>query len=90
MKKKSIIIQGRGSIGVRHANNLIKLGYQPIFLRTKKKSYKIPHDTLDIKETSDLNTAMKTNPIGVVIATPTIFHPENAIYFLEKILGHNF
>jgi hypothetical protein len=86
VKKNSIIIQGRGSIGVRHANNLIKLGYEPIFLRTKNINYNIPHDTLDIKETSDLNTALETNPIAAVIATPTIFHPENAIYFLERNL----
>ena len=37
MTIKKVIIQGRGSIGVRHANNLIKLGYYPVFLREKNE-----------------------------------------------------
>ena len=37
--KKKILICGVGSIGERHINNLIKLGYKNIILyRTKKKN----------------------------------------------------
>ena len=55
MKSKIVVIQGRGSIGVRHANNIIQLGYEPIFLRSRKKNYPIPHDKFNIKEMSDIS-----------------------------------
>ena len=84
MKNKTIIVQGKGSIGIRHANNLIKLGYEPIFLRLKNKNYKIPHDRFNIKEIFNFNELVNRKPIGAIIATPTIYHPENALFFLNK------
>ena len=84
MKNKTIIVQGKGSIGIRHANNLIKLGYEPIFLRLKNKNYKIPHDRFNIKEIFNFNELVNRKPLGAIIATPTIYHPENALFFLNK------
>lgn len=97
MTIKKVIIQGRGSIGVRHANNLIKLGYYPVFLREKNEKKNIPHDLENIKEIFSFTEAIEMKPIGAVIATPTIFHPKHAIRFLknkiptyiEKPLGFN-
>ncbi len=80
---QNIIVYGRGSIGVRHAKNLEKLNFNPIFLRVKKKK-SIPNDNLNVPEVFSFDEALKYNPIGAVISTPTIFHTKHALEFLEK------
>ena len=79
----NVVIFGRGSIGVRHAKNLKKLNLNPIFLRLQKKR-KIPNDDLDVPEIYSVSEALKFNPIGAVISTPTIFHCDHALEFLKE------
>ena len=54
------------------------------FLRLKNKNYKIPHDRFNIKEIFNFNELVNRKPLGAIIATPTIYHPDNSLFFLNK------
>ena len=82
MVKDVVIIVGKGSIGIRHALNLNKLGLKVIFLRSKNLNNDFNKKFI-FEETNDFNFCLSMKPIGSFICTPTIFHPENAIKFLK-------
>jgi len=80
--KKTIIIQGKGSIGIRHALNLKDLGYQVIFLRkiNNNNSY---NSSYDFDETFSFKECLNFNPVGAIICTPSSLHPQDSIKFLK-------
>lgn len=82
MVKKIIIIVGKGSIGLRHALNLKKLGIRVIFLRSRNLNNDF-NKKFFFEETNDFMFCLNKKPIGCIICTPTIFHPENALKFLK-------
>jgi predicted dehydrogenase len=95
-KNSPILICGVGSIGERHLNNLLRLGYENIILfrkrnnalRTTKKKFPIFHN---------LNDALKEKPKISFITNPTSMHIETALIcansgshiFIEKPLSHS-
>lgn len=91
-----ILICGVGSIGERHLNNILRLGYENIILYRKRNN---PLRTLNkqFPVFSDLNDALKENPEISFITNPTSLHIETAIkcadagshIFIEKPLSHN-
>ncbi len=82
MVEKIIIIVGKGSIGLRHALNLKKLGIKVIFLRSRNLNNEF-NEKFFFEETNDFKFCLNKKPIGSIICTPTIFHPENALKFLR-------
>lgn len=94
MVRNTFIIQGKGSIGVRHAQNLKKLGYNVVFFRSNNNNF---YNSINFQETYDFNKCLEYKPLGAIIATPSVMHPINAIDFLrndipvyiEKPLGVN-
>tara|TARA_A100001011_G_scaffold400523_1_gene515895 strand:+ start:16557 stop:17522 length:966 start_codon:yes stop_codon:yes gene_type:complete len=94
--KKKILICGVGSIGERHINNLIKLGYKNIILyRTKKKKLRTVKENFTTY--TNLLEALKQKPEIAFICSPTHLHLETAIkcvqnkchVFIEKPISHN-
>ena len=95
--EKKILIVGFGSIGRRHYNNLLKLGYHNIyFLRTNKSSL----ETSDLNKNNifyDVEEAFYNNPDIVFITNPTAFHIDIALraaknnchFFIEKPLSNS-
>lgn len=91
-----ILICGVGSIGERHLNNLLTLGYENIILYRKRNN---PLRTINRKFPVFLNLddALKENPEISLITNPTSLHMETAIkcadsgshIFIEKPLSHN-
>ena len=94
--KIKVLIVGYGSIGRRHFNNLIKLGYSNIsFVRTMKDS--ITDDELKKYSVfNNLDDALQQKPQIVFVTNPTSKHMETAIksaesgchLFIEKPLSH--
>jgi len=95
-KNSLILICGVGSIGERHLNNLLTLGYENIILYRKRNN---PLRTVNRKFPVFLNLddALKENPEISFITNPTSLHMETAIkcsdsgchIFIEKPLSHN-
>jgi predicted dehydrogenase len=78
--KTKILICGLGSIGQRHARNLIFLGYLNIFaLRTR--NLPLPPDLKKIKIISSFDEAKKLTPNVTFITNPTSLHTKYAIEF---------
>ena len=98
-KDITIGIIGLGSIGLRHANELVSLGVKKIYaLRTNKGSKEVPKDIsqhiVDVYNESDFLDL----PIdGYIISNPTSFHIDainlvsknNKALFIEKPLSNN-
>jgi predicted dehydrogenase len=94
-KNSLILICGVGSIGERHLNNLIKLGYENIILYRKRNN---PLRTVNKKFPIFLvlDDALKENPEISFITNPTSLHMETAIkcarsgshIFIEKPISH--
>lgn len=91
-----ILICGVGSIGERHINNLLDLGYKNIILyRKKNKAFR----TLKKKfpTFSNIDDALKEKPEISFITNPTSIHIDTAIkcassgshIFIEKPLSNN-
>lgn len=70
MKSKNILLIGYGSIGKRHARNLVELGVKPYILT------KYP-DKLDAVFLKDINEIKSENIEYCIIATPTARHLED-------------
>ena len=70
MKSKKILLIGYGSIGKRHAQNLLELGIKPYILT------KYP-DKLDAIFLKDINEIKSENIEYCIIATPTAKHLED-------------
>jgi len=95
-KNSPILICGVGSIGERHLNNLLLLGYKNIILYRQRNK---PLRTINRKFPVFLNLdiALKENPKISFITNPTSLHVETAIkcaragshIFIEKPLSHN-
>ena len=99
-KDITIGIIGLGSIGLRHANELVSIGVKKIYaLRTKKGSKEVPKEVsqhiIDVYNESDFLDL----PIdGYIISNPTSLHidainlvsKKNKPLFIEKPLCENF
>jgi predicted dehydrogenase len=95
-KNSPILICGVGSIGERHLNNLLALGYENIILY-RKMNKPLKTSNKEFPVFSILDDALKENPQVSFITNPTSFHMETAIkcarsgshIFIEKPLSHN-
>ncbi|MBC8500906.1 MAG: Gfo/Idh/MocA family oxidoreductase [Nanoarchaeota archaeon] len=80
-------IIGLGSIGQRHARNLIKLDIEVYALRTKKGTMKeLPEELNSIKEVFDEKEFFSLKLDGVIISNPTSLHISTLKKTLEKEL----
>ena len=87
MTRKHILIVGTGSVGKRHAQNLNCLGCLISCVDPREDRLEEARNQTPIKETytsfsESLEKEKKLS--GVVIASPTSFHVEQAIVALEK------
>ncbi len=82
---KWILIVGFGSIGKRHYNNLLKLGWRDIGLvrthRNRPSSFQTPENT---KIYHSLESALEDKPFIVIVANPTSLHYETTLQSLES------
>ena len=94
--KRPILIAGLGSIGRRHLRNLLAMGVDNIILYRTGKST-LPDDELKKFPTfSNLEDALRNNPIGVIISNPTSLHVPTAMMvakanchvLMEKPVSH--
>ena len=93
---KKILVCGVGSIGERHINNLISLGYKDIILyRTRNKKLRtVKGNFLTFK---NLSEALKQKPDVAIISNPTHLHlkiatecaKSNCHVFIEKPISQN-
>ena len=90
-----ILICGIGSIGSRHAKNLIKLGYSDILLNTSRKI--LDPQLKKLKIYKSLKKALLEKPNLALICNETYLHEDSAIeclknnvnIFIEKPIGFN-
>jgi predicted dehydrogenase len=80
---KTIVIQGKGSIGLRHALNLKELGYRVLFLRRINNNNSF-NSSYNFEETFSFTESLNFNPIGAIICTPSSLHPQDAMKFLQN------
>jgi predicted dehydrogenase len=91
-----ILIIGLGSIGQRHAKNLLKLGYKNLIFCSKKKNLHKVNKFKKINIFNKLNLALKQNPDIALICNSTNIHCKTAIkcaknncnLFIEKPIGY--
>lgn len=93
---KNILICGFGSIGSRHLNNLVQLGFTnlSVFTTNSNKFFEIPKN---VKIHEDLDDALKLKPFLSMVCNPTSLHVSIAIkcaesgsnLFIEKPLSDN-
>ena len=92
------LIAGYGSIGRRHLNNLLSLGYSDIVLYRTHQSTLGEDPVKDIPVETNLTKALEMQPDAVIISNPTAKHLEVAIpaakagchILFEKPISHNF
>lgn len=85
MKNRHLLIVGCGSVGKRHARNLAALGCRISCydLRADRRA-ELAEETPVVKAHADYQPALAEPGIdGVVIASPTAFHPDQTIMALE-------
>ena len=94
--RKHFLIIGLGSIGKRHAMNLISLGHSVSVLHHRSI---MPSSEIDIKAIyNSVREAFQETYDGVIVCTPTSLHLEylkyslqqNVPVLLEKPISHNF
>ena len=91
-----ILIVGYGSIGKRHFENLIKLGYSDIIICTRNSQAK-KLEKKGIKIIDSLNLAIQENPDVSIICNETSLHistsiklaKNNSHLFIEKPLSNS-
>lgn len=93
------LICGMGSIGVRHFQNLKKLGYDDIILYSTGQSVypDVNNIIADTPKFSDINEALSHSPDVCIIANPTSLHVETALLaaknrchlYIEKPISHS-
>ena len=89
------LVDGFGSIGQRHVNNLIKLGHKDIIIISKKK--KIDKKYFKLKVFKNLSEGLKLKPNIALICNPTSLHDKSMIacanaschLFVEKPVSSN-
>src|SRR5688572_1402699 len=92
-----ILVIGLGSIGQRHLNNLVSLGYNDLSVVTSKTSFEVKGTP--VKVLPSLSEALNSGTFdAAVLCTPTAFHVPailqllqakiNRIY-IEKPVSHN-
>lgn len=82
-RQLKILVIGYGSIGKRHAGNVLKLGHEPILLRHSKV-----YPNLDgLKEYHSLDAAIGTEKKidGAVVCSPTSYHLEH----VKLLMSHD-
>lgn len=80
--KPTILICGLGSIGVRHVSNLLKIGFDQLFLVTKRTDF--PPNWPQFPVFDSLEKALESDSFShAFICTPTAQHVSN----LEKIVS---
>lgn len=85
MKVKKALVIGLGSIGVRHLNNLYKLGIKDLSaFRIRKLQPHLDLIPKDIKIFYDYQKALDNNPDIVVISNPTYLHIPYAIEAIKN------
>ncbi|MBU1131473.1 Gfo/Idh/MocA family oxidoreductase [Patescibacteria group bacterium] len=103
-KKSKILIVGLGSIGQRHYNNLIKLGYKDITVfdvDEKKITFQQAQDEkrlkdyktirrITVSELKKFDVIFICNPNNVHIKTALLCAQAGCHLFIEKPLSHNF
>ncbi|HET6897471.1 MAG TPA: Gfo/Idh/MocA family oxidoreductase, partial [Vicinamibacteria bacterium] len=91
----AIVVVGLGSIGQRHFDNLAALGHSTLgAVRTGLGTR--PLEAEDAGAHRDLQSALASGPLAVVVANPTAVHLETAVaavragahVFVEKPLSH--
>lgn len=85
MAGKHILILGNGSVGKRHARNLSSLGCDiSCFDPREDRIRELAEETPVKASSTDLNEAFSIKELdGVVVASPTAFHPNQTIQALE-------
>lgn len=93
------LICGMGSIGVRHFQNLKKLGHNDIILYSTGQSVypDVQNIIANTPRFSDINEALSHSPDVCIIANPTSLHVETALLaakhgchlYIEKPLSHS-
>jgi predicted dehydrogenase len=91
-----ILIIGLGSIGKRHAKNLLKLGYKNLIFCSKQKKLDRISSFKTINVFNKLNLALEQNPDIALICNSTNIHCKTAIkgaknncnVFIEKPIGN--
>jgi predicted dehydrogenase len=95
VKSRRFLVIGCGSIGTRHARNLIALGQAVIAYDTSTERLESINRELGVPTVDDLDAAWDASPEAVVIATPTSLHLPLALeatrrgchFFVEKPLS---
>jgi len=95
MKDKLILIEGGGSIGKRHINNLHKLGFSNLYCLKRNPDINFEKE-FNVKVITDYNQ-LSHKPFAVFICNPTSLHisslekavKNNAHVFMEKPLTYN-
>ncbi len=91
------LIAGFGSIGRRHFQNLLALGYDDIVFYRTHKGMLEDNELKDFPVETDIQAALAHQPDAVIISNPTALHLDVAIpaaqagchILLEKPLSHN-
>ena len=89
-----ILVIGLGSIGKRHAKNLLRCGYKDLIFCSQNKN--LPIELRKIKRFSKLNLALREKPQVAFICNETALHCKTAVecikkncaIFIEKPIGN--
>lgn len=96
-KETNIVVFGAGSIGERHIQNLLNLGYSNLFVFRQRNLPLRNVDSKNIKVFTNFAEIDQVNPQIAFITSPTAYHINQAIecasrgihLFIEKPLSHN-
>src|SRR5260370_16146303 len=90
------LVVGLGSIGRRHARNWAALGLGPVAVCRQTNAAQPEPLGIDVREFTDLDSALADQPDVVLVTNPTSLHVETACkalqagahVFVEKPLSH--
>src|SRR5260370_445438 len=90
------LVVGLGSIGRRHARNWAALGLGPVAVGRQTNAPQPEPLGIDVREVTDLDTALADQPDVVLVTNPTSLHVETACkalqagahVFVEKPISH--
>ena len=84
-KNNKILICGLGSIGQRHALNLIDLGYKDLVFLREKEINKLNKKLNNYPIVNKISEAIKERPIAALICNTSNRHLTTAIKLAQKI-----